>query len=233
MHPRQLDSLGERLLRSGVAPRHVRRYLRELRDHYDDAVHAELQKGVSRAAAEDAAATRMGDPESLIESVLARPELLSTLARYPRVVFGAAPVLLWMLISVTALFILAEVAHSSELMWVLYGATVVVARVLPVVLALGLILIAHRQRLSLFWPIAGAAIVAIVAGTLEISYSHAQTAAESSLGISSSLLPFVFESEVLGPANAVTLAQGLARAAVMLLLAIAPYLFWGRRQTRR
>ena len=47
MQPQQFETLGERLLRSGIAPRHVRRYLRELRDHYDDAVQGELQKGAT------------------------------------------------------------------------------------------------------------------------------------------------------------------------------------------
>jgi hypothetical protein len=32
-----LESLGERLLRAGIAPRHVRRYLAELREYLDEA----------------------------------------------------------------------------------------------------------------------------------------------------------------------------------------------------
>jgi hypothetical protein len=37
---RPFENLRERLLRAGVAPRHVQRYLRELSDHYEDVVVA-------------------------------------------------------------------------------------------------------------------------------------------------------------------------------------------------
>lgn len=94
MQPRQLDLLGERLLRAGVAPRHVRRYRRELRDHYDDAMQEELAKGAGRAAAEESAAKRLGELDHLVESALARRELLSWSRRWPWAVYVVAPLLL-------------------------------------------------------------------------------------------------------------------------------------------
>ena len=95
MQPQQFELLGERLLRSGIAPRHVRRYLRELRDHYDDAVQGELRKGAGRAAAEESASKRLGEPDHLLESALARPELLSWSRRWPWAVYIVAPLLLF------------------------------------------------------------------------------------------------------------------------------------------
>src|ERR1700720_2457956 len=52
--------LRERLLRAGVAPRHVRRYLAELADHLADLRAEEEGAGRSRADAESAALVRLG-----------------------------------------------------------------------------------------------------------------------------------------------------------------------------
>ena len=49
-----LERLPERLLRAGIAPRHVRRYMGELRDHYDDALREEQANGLNPAAAASA-----------------------------------------------------------------------------------------------------------------------------------------------------------------------------------
>ena len=40
------DEIRERLLRGGIAPRHVRRYLRELSDHFGDLVLEERRNGL-------------------------------------------------------------------------------------------------------------------------------------------------------------------------------------------
>jgi hypothetical protein len=42
----RFDRLSERLLRAGIAPRHVRRYVRELSDHFDDL--CEMRRGAAR-----------------------------------------------------------------------------------------------------------------------------------------------------------------------------------------
>jgi hypothetical protein len=47
----QFEHLRERLLKAGVAPGHVRRYLRELSDHLDDLAAAECKAGQSEEAA--------------------------------------------------------------------------------------------------------------------------------------------------------------------------------------
>ncbi len=93
MQPHPFESLAERLLRAGVAPRHVRRYLRELSEHQEDLLRAELAKGSDAIAAREAARARLGTEESLAQSMLERPELRSTAARFPALVFGFGPVL--------------------------------------------------------------------------------------------------------------------------------------------
>src|ERR1043166_2931427 len=86
-HPRFKD-LQEKLLRAGIAPRHVRRYLGELRQHYDDLDAEENEAGVSGVAAEQAASARLGSDSELTAAMLSQPELRSISARYPWAVFG-------------------------------------------------------------------------------------------------------------------------------------------------
>ena len=57
---KRLAELRERLLRAGVAPRHVRRYLSELADHVADLRGEEERAGSGTVAAEAAALERLG-----------------------------------------------------------------------------------------------------------------------------------------------------------------------------
>ena len=118
MQPQQFESLGERLLRSGIAPRHVRRYLRELRDHYDDAIQEELRKGADRAAAEESASKRLGEADHLVESALARPELLSWSRRWPWVVYIVAPLLLFPAAFVATILAMVGLSQISCPEWI-------------------------------------------------------------------------------------------------------------------
>jgi hypothetical protein len=52
---KQFDKLRERLLRAGVAPRHVHRYLNELSDHLADLTAEEERDGRNPGDAESAA----------------------------------------------------------------------------------------------------------------------------------------------------------------------------------
>ncbi len=87
----RFDHLRERLLQGGIAPRHVRRYLRELGDHLDDLAAAEREAGQSEEAALRIARARLGEEDNLAAAMLARPELKSWAARLPWLVFGVAP----------------------------------------------------------------------------------------------------------------------------------------------
>src|SRR6185312_5057943 len=91
---RQFPRLSERLLRAGIAPRHVRRYRRELTDHYDDLVREESESGAGREWAQTKALSRLGHEDDLAAAMLARPELRAFMVRYPWAVFGIGPLLL-------------------------------------------------------------------------------------------------------------------------------------------
>ncbi|MFL6605644.1 MAG: hypothetical protein ACJ8R9_30520 [Steroidobacteraceae bacterium] len=240
MQPQPLKSLSEHLLRAGVAHRHVRRYVRELHEHYEDAVREELAKGLDRSLAEQTAWARLGNEEELARSVLAQPTLRSTAARFPVLVFGAAPALIWLTSLALSLFAFGVFAESYERpappFWVLeldYALLLLYMRVLPVVLGVLLVIASARQRLTPYWPIIGTAIVAFIAGTSSITLILASTPEASSVGVASSLLPLILPSSAaLGPPNALAFAGGLARAALMVGIAATPYVIWRIQQRR-
>ena len=183
MQPRQFELLGERLLRAGIAPRHVRRYLRELRDHYDDAIRAEIDNGVGRAAAEDSAAKRLGEPDHLVESALARPELLSWSRRWPWAVYIVAPLLLYpaaFVATILAMVGLAQVVTPgaerpmpTPLLEILKAIRLLDLYVLPVVAAAGFALLARRRGVSRAWAAASITLITFVGALPNLDvYAH-------------------------------------------------------------
>ena len=168
MQPRQFELLGKRLLRSGIRPRHVRRYLRELRDHFDDAVQEELKNGVGRATAEESAARRLGELDLLVESALARPELLSWSRRWPWAVYIVAPLLLYSAAFVATILVMVglvpttEVPFPAPLLEVLKAIRLFNLYVLPVIAASGFALLARRRGVSRGWAWASVTLITFV-----------------------------------------------------------------------
>lgn len=90
----EFDALREHLLREGVAPRHVRRYLIELSEHLADLTARERAAGHNADDATIRARAALGDDETLGRAMLARPGARSLSARAPWAVFGVLPVLM-------------------------------------------------------------------------------------------------------------------------------------------
>jgi hypothetical protein len=240
MHPQPLESLRERLLRAGVAPGHVDRYIGELRDHYDDALREELARGADRSVAEQTAWARLGDAEDLAQSVLARPELRSIGARFPGIVFGSGPVVIWIGTLAPILFALTLLPETSASRagsgpaWqlaVAYAVCLLCTRFLPVILALAMLAASVRQRLTSHWPLIGAATLALVGGTMSVDLALATaTGQKGHVTMASSLIPFLLPfPDELGKTDVVALAEGLVRGTVMLAISLLPYLLWRRR----
>ena len=95
LEPRNIlrNELRERLLRAGVAPRHVGRYLAELADHLADLSREEESAGRSRADAETAALARLGTMDDLANAMTSQRNLQSWTARAPWAIFALAPFL--------------------------------------------------------------------------------------------------------------------------------------------
>src|SRR5271168_4714586 len=103
---KRFHELRERLLRAGVAPRHVRRYLTELADHLADLRAEEERAGRSRADAESAALLRLGGMEDLAKAMIEQRQFQSWCVRAPWAMFGLGPVFLLGLVWCAALFLL-------------------------------------------------------------------------------------------------------------------------------
>jgi hypothetical protein len=227
--------LRERLLRAGIAPRHVRRYLSELSDHLADLTAEEQRLGLSPSAARTAALHRLGTTDTLAEAMLAQPRLQSLSARAPWAVFTLSPLLLLAALWLLSLCLLRLGWHlfmpqASTPFGNAYGPHTLfdprniyfqLDRALylgaPILAGWCMTLTAARQRLKALWPIVSLALLALLAAT-----SHVQAnrlAIPSGLGhirVDFALRP--------APQN--------EYAVVVLLFALAPYLLWNL-QTRR
>jgi hypothetical protein len=207
------EALTERLLKGGMSYRHVRRYVAELQDHYEDARQAELAGGARPADAAAQAWRRLGDVDSLANGMLARPEFRAVITRYPRLIFGLGPVMMWLLGLVGTGAVLVGLitaaraggllpppgvdfmtALQTPLNLLLFGTT----RIVPVILGAAMMFLAVRQRMALHWPIVGVALMAGLAGTTSAAVTFAVTpGAPNSLSITSSFLgPFAGEFDL-------------------------------------
>ena len=100
------NELRERLLRAGIAPRHVRRYLSELTDHLADLSAAEERAGRRPAEAESAALIKLGTTDDLAKAMIQQRQFQSWSVRAPWAAFGLAPLLLLSSAWIVALSIL-------------------------------------------------------------------------------------------------------------------------------
>lgn len=171
---RPFEALDERLLRAGVAPRHVRAYLTELREHLVDLTERECAAGADAPDALRRAHAALGDDDTLAAALLSRPRLRSMTARAPWLVFGILPPLT-MLLAAAVLTLAALICLSglnvigrhavapppwlpaTTRVMVLAGNLVIV----PAIAAL-FIAIARRQRLRLLWPVLAVLLTALL-----------------------------------------------------------------------
>ncbi len=232
--PRALDELRERLLRAGVAPRHVRRYLTELNEHLDDLRAEEERAGRSRFEAEAAALSRLGSMDVLAEAMIGRRQLQSWSARAPWAIFGLAPIFTLAAAWFVALFILwsgwrlflpgADTPFGGTPYEGFVNIYFQVGRMIyfgaPFVIGWGIGLIAIRQRLNVAWPAIGLILLAYLAGTAQV---HANRK-EVLNGIGHIGMGFGFGS------SGQSISDGLTHILVILTVTALPYLAWRLRK---
>ncbi len=231
---RELDYawLRERLLRGGVAPKHVRRMIAELRDHHADLFAEAFSGGCSMEDAEMQAAIRLGDADTLAAEIIARPELRSWMSRWPWIAYGVTPPLALLLALFGILLILGRSgAFHADLItftnrwgspdsWSWFAAIRVFYTFgLPLLLAAGCCFVAGQRRAALRWPVMGAMLVSIfgAAVTFNVCWPHGADSF-GGLCIRSNVFPPFAGWE----GNAV-------RAAATSALSVGPYLWWKRR----
>lgn len=219
----RFEPVREQLLRAGIAPRRVDRYLCELADHLDD-LTAEEQRAGHAAGATARAISRLGSPDSLAAAMIARPELRSWSARCPWAAYLLAPSLalaLGLVLSIAILVAVAETFRSSSgalplPVWFPGFATALTVGtplVLPIVLAWALAAYATRRRMKEYWPLLGMAALGILGGAVGFDLTLPSPAGPGELDLNLALLPPFCH---LGTAG--------TRMAGNLVLSVAPYL---------
>lgn len=111
MRDPDFNLLAERLLHSGIAPRHAHRTVNEIRDHYDDLVDAAVDDGATSRAAREDAARQLGSMDDFVSAMSARRELKSWAFRYPRTAIVIYP--LACLAALPAAPVIAGIANAS------------------------------------------------------------------------------------------------------------------------
>lgn len=231
--PKPFSELRERLLRAGIAPRHVRRYLNELTDHLSDLRAEEESAGRTRTEAESAALARLGGTQDLAKAMLEQPQFKSWSVRAPWAVFGLAPLLALATAYFLALFILWSgwrlflpgsdtpfvPVDGLAVLYFQVGRTLYYAA--PVLIGWGIGLVAARQRFAVVWPAVGLILIAMLGATARV---HAGNAGPGAMGR-------VTLDFAVGPSTQ-SLSDALLHALVILTLAAIPYLIWRLRAVR-
>lgn len=230
--PKLFHELRERLLRAGVAPRHVRRYLGELGDHFADIVAEEMRAGRSQMEAESAALVRLGSMDDLARALTEKRQFRSWCGRAPWAAFGLAPLFLlggaWLI----ALFILwsgwkmflpeaatpfIPIVHGVAIFY--FGVGRMLYFTAPVLIGWGIGIIAAHQRLKLIWPAVGLILMSLLGSMAQV---HVSRSAESGSGGQVSL------DFGTGP----SLQDSLVNSLVILLLSALPYVIWRLQRVR-
>lgn len=239
--PQMFDELMESLLRAGIAPRHVKRYVHELRDHFEDLLREEIANGVPAADAEIVARRRLGSNEILADAMLQRPER-SIMARFPVLVFGAGPVLA--LIALIFFGVVFEIillsTHLAITHWLdpptadvaitppqwlsltLGTLNGLLTYASPLIIAAVMYVLVQRQRMSLRWMMLAGAIIAVVGAchSVGIEWSNLPHQSELFVGF---LSPEYSRAEIWAC---------ILRAAANLTLLCVAYWLWLRPMDR-
>jgi hypothetical protein len=229
------NELRERLLRAGVAPRHVRRYLTELADHWTDLTGEEERAGRSRADAESAALVRLGGIDDVARAMIEQRHFQSWCVRAPWAVFGLAPLFLLAGAYLVACLILLSgwniFLPGTDSPFVPVGGFAIlyfdIGRLLyysaPILVGWGIGYVAVRQRLKAVWPMAGLVLIAWMGATAQIQASR--TAVPGGLG------HIRMNFFTLAPSSQ-AISEGVLRALAILSLSALPYLLWRLKETR-
>ena len=226
--------LRERLLRAGVAPRHVRRYLTELADHLADLTAEEERAGRSPADAQSAAQLRLGPTENLAKAMIDQRQFQSWSVRAPWAMFGLLPVVLLagayfiacsILLSGWKIFLPNSESPFVKIdglailyfgvgKWLYFGA--------PVLFGLGIALLATRQRFKAVWPLAGLILMALI-GSLAQVHARRPAGPDAVGQVSMSFIPGF---------SVLDISYCLFHALVILSITVLPYLFWRLQAAR-
>jgi len=235
MSQHRFKELSENLLRAGIAPRHVRRYVAELRDHYDDLLRDEKAKGVSHSVAEDAALARLGDNTALAQVMLDQPHMRSVVSRHPWAVLGLGPITLAITIIIASVFAYRGIGEfyrpdpntSAQVpaTWrtMIDGWNLALMYVIPLLLAALAMAIGLLHRITTTWTVGGAVLLVGLASFFDIFVQWPTSPGQTtslSFGIGFGFYP---------PYPKALIEEGFGRLAVNFAVLAAIYAFWKHR----
>ena len=152
------DRVADALLKGGIAPRHVRRYVRELDEHLDDLTAQQRASGYDGEDAALRARAQLGDDAELAQAMLDQPGMRSWPARLPWLVFLLLPPVVSAVIGL-ALYTVACLIGAAGLVTLSTAAMAAVQALAAPAMAALLVLLAERQRLKPAWPLSGIALL--------------------------------------------------------------------------
>lgn len=168
----------ERLLRAGIAPRHVNRYIMELRDHLTDLISRERSAGLTAEAAQLKAHAILGTEEQLVQAMIERGTPKSLAAKAPWAVFGLFPLVALftalILLGASSVAFFAPFSNTpapaipEQVRIIGQLVTLLGSYGLGPLLAVACITVALRQRLASPWIWVALALIALVCGPLGI-----------------------------------------------------------------
>lgn len=170
----RFDLLRETLLKGGIAPRHVRRYLTELSEHLDDLTAQQREAGYDGEDAAIRARARLGGDAELAGAMLEQKQFRSLAARAPWAVFGLLPPVAGIVAAFALIAPLVLIAHIGRMTsphgilapsWFQQMAAVVAMLgnlTLPPLLAAIFVMLAVRQRIARAWPLLAVVLLALL-----------------------------------------------------------------------
>ncbi len=223
--PKAFSELRERLLRAGVAPRHVQRYLVELADHFVDLRGEEERAGRSRAEAEAAALVRIGATNDLVNAMTQQRHYQAWCVRAPWAAFGLAP-----LFTLVGAWFVASVLHLSAMNEPFHGYPVYRMRAAallflcaPILIGWGMAFIAAHQRFRTIWPTLGLIVNAWMGSTFHVTFTGFGLSTIGG-GLRFAGVRFLWRPDIHG------IPGDLIVAPAMLLLTALPYVLWRVRR---
>lgn len=224
------EKVREDLLRAGIAPRHVRRYVIELREHLADLTERERNAGLEASAASRRAGELLGTDAQLTQAMLEKaPRALN--ARAPWAVFGLLP-LIALIAAIAAIdgtmFRLLQPVYGA---WpggapttdagLIAAASFATSYLLGPAICAACLLIALRQRRSSSWLWVGIGVVALVSSLFGFHMHLAAPSGAYPGGPVFSAVPVVYVDGHVSAAA--TLSQVAIRAAVLFIVAVVAY----------